>query len=125
MLMKKRILMIDDDAHMRRMVAIYLKREPYELVSVGSARMALHELKKGPFDLILSDIQMPEMDGIELIKAIKSQYPQMPIIILSAFDAGKFQREMAAYEQLAILSKPFDQKSLLKLLERFLMKDDG
>ncbi len=123
--MKKRILMIDDDAHMRRMVAIYLKKEPYELVSVGSARMALHELEKGPFDLILSDIQMPEMDGIELIKAIKTQYPRMPIIILSAFDAGKFRHEMAAYEQLAILSKPFDQKSLLELLERFLMKDDG
>ncbi len=117
--MKKRILMIDDDAHMHRIVGIYLKQTPYELVAVGSARIALHKLEEQTFDLILSDIQMPGMDGIELIKTIKKKYPNLPIIILSAFDAEKFEGDIVSYPNLEILSKPFDQKSLLQLLERF------
>ena len=120
--MEKRILMIDDDPHMHRIVGIYLKDKPYEFVNVHSARMALHKLDEQLFDLILSDIQMPGMDGIELIKMIKAKYPNLPIIVLSAFDSERFREEFASFADLSILAKPFDQKTLLRLVERYLGK---
>ena len=112
--------MIDDDPHMHRIVGIYLKNQPYELVSVSNARLALHKLEERPFDLILSDIQMPGMDGIELIKMIKTKFPALPIIVLSAFGSDKFEKEFASFENLYILAKPFEQKSLLQLIEQHL-----
>ena len=118
--MKKRILMIDDDPHMHRIVGIYLKNKPYELVNVHSARMALHKLDERPFDLILSDIQMPGMDGIELIKMIKAKYPDLPIIVLSAFDSERFRQEFTSFAALSILPKPFDQRTLSQLIERYM-----
>ncbi len=118
--MEKRILMIDDDPHMHRIVGIYLKNKAFKIVNVQSARFALHKLQEEHFDLILSDIQMPGMDGIELIKTIRAKFPNLPVIVLSAFDTDKFKDDFKTFEHLEIIAKPFDQDTLLRIIERSL-----
>ncbi len=115
--------MIDDDPHMHRIVGIYLKTKPYEVENVGSARLALHKLNEQHYDLILSDIQMPGMDGIEMIKMIKAKFPDLPVIVLSAFDSDKFKSEFAEYSNLSIIAKPFEQSALLTLIEQYLQSE--
>ena len=114
--MKKRILMIDDDPQMHRIVGLYLKNQPFKLESVTSARMALHKLEEQRYDLILSDIQMPGMDGIELIKTIKEKFPDMPVMVLSAYGSDQFEKELGELSHLRVVAKPFDQSTLVRVI---------
>lgn len=110
--------MIDDDPHMHRIVGIYLQNKPYEIINVHSGRMALHKLEEEEFDLILTDIQMPGMGGIELVQAIKARYPALPIIVISAFDADQFKKVFSGFNRVQIIAKPFDQHRLIALIDR-------
>jgi len=121
---KKRILMIDDDKHMHRILQLYLRGKDVEVVGVSSGRMALHKLEQEPFDLILTDIQMPGMDGKELIKKIKEKFPSLPILIISAYEEEKFQDEVNSLKSIQMVPKPFDQNTILEKIDSFLKLDD-
>jgi len=121
---KKRILMIDDDKHMHRILQLYLRGKDVEVVGVSSGRMALHKLEQEPFDLILTDIQMPGMDGKELIKKIKEKFPSLPILIISAYEEEKFQDEVNSLKSIQMVPKPFDQNTILEMIDSFLKLDD-
>ncbi len=121
---KKRILMIDDDKHMHRILQLYLSGRDVEVVGVTSGRMALHKLEQESFDLILTDIQMPGMDGKELIKNIRAQFPELPILIISAYEEEKFQDEINSSNNIQIVPKPFDQNTILEKIETFLKLDN-
>ncbi len=121
---KKRILMIDDDKHMHRILQLYLRGKQVEVVGVSSGRMALHKLEQEPFDLILTDIQMPGMDGKELIQKIREKFPSLPILIISAYEEEKFQDEVNSLKNIQMVPKPFDQNTILQMIDSFLKLDD-
>jgi len=116
--------MIDDDKHMHRILQLYLRGKDVEVVGVSSGRMALHKLEQEPFDLILTDIQMPGMDGKELIKKIKEKFPSLPILIISAYEEEKFQDEVNSLKSIQMVPKPFDQNTILEMIDSFLKLDD-
>jgi len=82
---RKRILVVDDDAHFREIVTEILRRRGYDFQAVGSGHAALEAFKEGGFDLILSDMKMPGMSGIELLEAIRQLDSEIPFLMITAY----------------------------------------
>lgn len=109
---KEKILIVDDDIEIRKIVSIYLKNEGYEIIDASDAIEALETLRNTKIDLIILDIMLPKMDGIEACLKIREQY-QMPIIFLSAKDEDidKIQGLMSGAED--YITKPFNPLELM------------
>ncbi len=80
-----RILIVDDEESMIRFLSIMLAKEGYEIRAVSSGKQALRELQQWHADLVISDIRMPEMDGIQLLAGIKAVDASIPVILLTAY----------------------------------------
>ncbi|MCB1163723.1 sigma-54-dependent Fis family transcriptional regulator, partial [bacterium] len=80
-----RILLVDDEESMIRFLSIMLAKEGYEIRAVSSGKQALRELQQWRADLVISDIRMPEMDGIQLLAGIKAIDASIPVILLTAY----------------------------------------
>ncbi|WP_423231442.1 response regulator transcription factor [Bacillus cereus] len=109
---KEKILIVDDDIEIRKIISIYLKNEGYEIIDASDAIEALETLRNTTIDLIILDIMLPKMDGIEACLKIREQY-QMPIIFLSAKDEDidKIQGLMSGAED--YITKPFNPLELM------------
>jgi DNA-binding NtrC family response regulator len=80
-----RILVVDDEDSMCQYLAILLEREGHEVTTAGSGQEALAHMDRLTYDLVMTDIQMPQMDGIELLRAIRERDPNVPVVILTAY----------------------------------------
>ncbi len=112
-----RILVVDDEPSMRQMLAIVLKREGYEVSLAENGRMAVAALERGPFDLLISDIKMPDMSGVEVLRAAKQIDPDILGIMITAFASTETAIEAMRLGACDYLSKPFDI-DLLKMKVR-------
>ncbi len=112
-----RILVVDDEPSMRQMLAIVLKREGYEVSLAENGRMAVAALERGPFDLLISDIKMPDMSGVDVLRAAKQIDPDILGIMITAFASTETAIEAMRLGACDYLSKPFDI-DLLKMKVR-------
>jgi len=80
-----RILVVDDESSMCQYLSILLEKEGHEVVAANSGPEALRLMEEKPFDVVLTDIQMPKMDGIQLLKGIKGIDPNTPVVIMTAY----------------------------------------
>ena len=85
--MSKKMLIVDDDASFRRVVEYTLKEEGYETVLADNGIEALEELRKSGFSLVITDVRMPHMNGLELLKKITADTPELPVIVVTAHAA--------------------------------------
>ncbi len=115
-----KILVIDDDPNMRRLIELYLSRQKYQVDSVASARKSVEKIRQGDYQLVITDLQMPEMDGMEFIRRIRSFNKNIPIIVTSAYSRGKIINQALETGASSVLEKPFDQKRLLDTLNEYL-----
>jgi CheY-like chemotaxis protein len=111
------LLLIDDDPNMQRMITLFLQKEPIQLDVVSNGRMALQKLQEKRYDMIISDMQMPLMSGLELVQKIRALNIKSPVIIISAYAEDLLQDMMDSVDVFATLSKPFDSKILKSLIE--------
>ena len=115
------ILLAEDDDSMRSFLAKALERAGYDVVSYGNGAEALQGLKEKPVTLLLTDIVMPEMDGIELAKRAAELNPEMKIMFITGFAAVALQHYSEAPPQRArILSKPIHLKDLVREVDKML-----
>ncbi len=112
-----RVLVVDDERSMREMLNIVLKREGYEVVLADSGKAAVAALERGPFDLLISDIKMPDMSGVDVLRTAKRIDPDILGIMITAFASTESAIEAMRLGACDYLSKPFDI-DLLKMKVR-------
>jgi CheY-like chemotaxis protein/nitrate reductase NapAB chaperone NapD len=121
--LKGRVLIIDDEAEIRRNLTVGLTQEGYSAVACPDGISAIHELntarEKGiAYDYLVTDIFMPDIDGLKILKVIKIQYPDLPVLVITGF--GDEALKLTALSELntGYLDKPFEIPDLVKALEQ-------
>jgi len=119
-MMNGRILVVDDDPSLRRVLQVQLEQEGYEVAVTASAQQTLSVLQLRQFDLVITDLKMPGMSGLELLKHARLQYPNTIIIMLTAFgtvDTAVEAMKAGAYDY---LTKPVHQDEMSVVVRRAL-----
>ncbi|MEO1818812.1 sigma-54 dependent transcriptional regulator [Pseudomonas sp.] len=111
-----RILLVEDDDALREALADTLMLGGYDYLEAASAEAALQLLQQDSVSMVVSDVNMPGMDGHALLRTLRSQYPQLPVLLMTAY--GTVQQAVAAMRDGAAdyLVKPFAPKALLELI---------
>lgn len=119
-----RILVVDDDQGMRDYLEIMLSREGYEVNGVSGGKEALTLCRKKTFDLVITDLKMPGMDGVDLLKALKEVSPETMTILITGYASG--ETALAAMKEGAYdyLEKNFEPDDLKSLVREALKKKD-
>ena len=104
------VLVVDDDEGLRRMFGVALKQIGCAVREAANGEQAYEMLLAGFFDLVVTDIQMPVMDGLALIEKIKENFPQMPIVVVTGQGPGIIAT--GAYGPATVLQKPFPLSAL-------------
>ena len=118
-----RILLAEDDESMRVYLARALERVGYAVVAVDNGMAAIPLLESEPFDLLLTDIVMPEMDGIELAQKATALAPDMRVMFITGFAAVALKAGKAA-PSAKVLSKPFHLRDLVAEVDRLFQTED-
>lgn len=124
---KKRILAVDDDGLVRKSLEILLKEAGYEPVVAGSGQEALGFLTQRHFDLLITDIRMPGMDGLQVIQAVRDYCREakkrpIPEIVLTAYNDEQVKQSAVRLGVREFLLKPFKIEEFLRILERNLSR---
>jgi two-component system cell cycle response regulator CpdR len=115
-----KILLAEDDSDMRRFLVKALQNAGYAVVSFDNGLSAYNRLREEPFELLLTDIVMPEMDGIELARRATELDPDIKVMFITGFAAVALNPDNQAPRQAKILSKPFHLKDLVNEVTRLL-----
>lgn len=116
-----RVLLIDDEQMVRKIVRKMLERAGHEVTEVENGRLGLEQLGKGSFDLVITDIIMPEMEGVETVMSVREQHPSLKIIAMSGGGRTGNMDFLATAQKLgaaAILNKPFTLAALNEAMEK-------
>jgi len=116
----KKILFIDDNMNVLNSYSRMLRKNPWKLFFVQTGRDALDLLQKEHMDVLVTDIKMPEMHGIELISKIRKKFKTIPIIVISGYPRIKDDPELKFHAVTAFLEKPGDAEVLQKTLVNIL-----
>ena len=114
------ILLVEDDESLRKFLAQALVRAGHEVVDFGNGDDAYESLLNFRFDLLLTDIVMPGIDGIELAKRAAEMNPTMKIMFITGFAAVALHPSSNAPKQAKVLSKPFHLREIVAEVERMM-----
>lgn len=113
-----RVLVVDDEEPMRHMLELLLKREGFAVASAASGEAALEMLAREPADVMLSDVRMPGMGGLALVEAAAQRYPELTIIVMSAFGSVELALDAMTRGAYDYISKPFKQDEVVLALRK-------
>ncbi len=118
--MSKTILAVDDSASIRQMVAFTLKGAGYDVVEAEDGQAGLDKARAGAVNLVLTDQNMPKMDGLTLIKNLRGmpQYAATPILMLTTESSDAMKAQGKAAGATGWLVKPFDPAKLLEVVKK-------
>ena len=122
-LQKNHVLVVDDEELYRRAIERILRRVGYDVLMAPDAAEALHLISARPVDLVLCDIQMPGINGLELVRQIHEVQPDLPCIVMTGYNTPENSIEALQAGAFWYLEKPFEQDRLEEaepLLERAL-----
>ncbi len=102
-----KILVVDNESSMREFLAIVLSKEGYSVATAEDGKQALKDLEKDSFDLVLTDIRMPKMGGLELLKALKVISPETITVMMTAYASTGTAIEAMKEGAYDYLTKPF------------------
>ncbi len=111
-----KLLIIDDEANIRNIVSILMKKEGYEVETAVSGENAIDLVDRNSFDVIIADINLPGITGIETMKVIKAKYPEIQFIFITAHATYSLAVESIKYGGYNFLTKPFDNNDLINIV---------
>jgi two-component system response regulator PilR (NtrC family) len=115
-----RILIVDDEAGMREFLSILLEREGFEVACAKDGQEALDAVRKGHFDLIISDLKMPAVDGVRLLEGVQKLRPETPVILITAHASAESAIEAMKLGAFDYLTKPFRVEEIRPIIARAL-----
>ena len=119
--MMAKILLAEDDEDMRRFLEKALERAGHDVTSFPDGMQAYEQVKGESFELLLTDIVMPEMDGIELARRAAELDPALKIMFITGFAAVALNPDNKAPKEAKVLSKPFHLRELVQEVERMMV----
>jgi two-component system, chemotaxis family, chemotaxis protein CheY len=114
-----RILVVEDDSATRRLYRFLLANSGFTVYEAEDGRVALDQLARYPCDLMITDLNMPRMDGIELISAIRQRDLTLYIIVITAFGTSETEKLVLEVGADAYLAKPFDFEALVRRVQSY------
>ena len=123
----KKILIVDDEETLTWSMAKSLSKDKdkYEVIIANNGIEALNLLKKNEIDLVISDIRMPDINGLDLLVRIKKEYPQTKVIIMTAYGSSDVQKEANRRGSLYYIEKPFEINDIRKIIIDLIGKKKG
>src|ERR1700730_10560742 len=114
------VLVVDDEPNMRRVLEIMLRKAGHEVFVAGNGREALAVLRNNPVDLVITDMRMPEMDGMELLTRLRKDGVDVPVIVITAHGSIESAVEAMKYGASDYILRPFDIDTLELAIVRVL-----
>jgi len=118
-----RILIIDDEATIRDLLIKKLEREGYETMNASDGKEGIRLYRENPADLIITDLIMPEKEGIETIMELRRDFQDVKVIAMSGggkIDSGTYLQIAKTFGAIETIAKPFDLKEVLKTVQELL-----
>lgn len=127
MKIKYRILIVDDEESVLRILHNSLRKwkDKYDVSTAMDGFTALHLMQQNPFDLVVTDYRMPDMDGLELMNAIYADYPETRVILVTAYGSDALQQEAAQLNAYRYLLKPLDINTFRSVVQEALVVDEA
>lgn len=118
----EKILIVDDEPSLREVLSIMLKRAGYAVTSASDGEEAIEHLHKDIFDLVITDLRMPKVDGMEVLKAVKSASPETVVLVITAFATADSAVEAMKHGAYDYLTKPFQVDEVQLIIRNALEK---
>ncbi|WP_348734382.1 sigma-54 dependent transcriptional regulator [Rheinheimera texasensis] len=121
---KPKILVVEDDAGLQEALADTLSLAQYDVILAGNAEQALQQLKQHKIRLVVSDVQMGAISGLELLKSIKLNYPQLPVLMMTAYATVNDAVTAIRLGAVDYLAKPFSPEVLVNMVSRYVSPEE-
>ncbi len=121
---RKQILIADDEVNLRRVLAMQLQADGYETHQVGDGASAVDFLKEHHIDAVISDLRMPELDGLGLLKHCAEHHPDLPVVLITAYGTVDTAVEAMRRGAFDYITKPFDMKEIRSVVAKALRTGD-
>ncbi len=118
--MAKPILIVDDNPNMSSLLADMLEVFDHPSVRASDGYQALNKLQKQDFAMVITDMRMPNMTGLELLEKVKSEHPKLPVVLISGYSIKEFDSDTGEAKPDGFLAKPFMMSDIEKLLNSLL-----
>lgn len=112
-----RILLVDDDDSLRRVLSFKLTQRGYILETAADGNQAIERLRSSDFDLLITDIRMPGINGIELLNRLQTICPEIGTIVITAHGSDNLKEEAHRLGVVVYLTKPFEDKEMFDAIE--------
>ena len=117
--MPEKILAVDDEPDMLKLLSMIIREKtPYEITTTNNPMEALELAKKGGFDLVIADLKMPGLDGVELLEGIRRIDEDIPVIIITAYGTIESATEAMHKGAFDFITKPFRKEQILYTIEK-------
>ncbi len=117
---KLNVLVVDDDQCIREVLTILLSRRGHRCESAANGIDAMQKVKQSNFDVVITDLQMPGMDGIALTKELRQHFPELPVMIMTGRPDGSLVESAIGAGAGEVLRKPFEISDLMRRLHKML-----
>lgn len=118
--MAKKILIVDDNPNMSSLLVEMLEVFQYDALRATDGHDALQRVDKEDIAMVITDMRMPKMSGLELLQALKEKRPQMPVVIISGYSIDDVDSDIVSAKADGFLNKPFMMSDIEKLLSDLL-----